>query len=359
MINNDRKNTIKETYNLKKFVMTYFQRVGALVEEVGFELVEVVLPDELTALLGGEMLLLAFDYEVAQENQDSIFLTYGSDLLDRIVQASLKMGRFVELFWPQTEINLPAHLERSLVADFDFIKCKAPTIDHWGVHEHAYYLFEFRTMFQSYGQVEEITSVLIDGYTGQVQNDLLEYWRKVLPDAERLYHWPRLQELPLSELHTAACLALESSTRKRSLILEAESANHYERELKKMEHYFAENISALNRRLTKTNDETHRERLQSQISVTMADQQRREKDIRERYTVTARAELDGLVIYYQPKIELHLLLQQRNEVFQFVLYYNPLDGRVEPPLCPHCHQSFRQITRDTSGIPCCVDCRLI
>lgn len=357
MINNDHKKTTEETYNLKKFVMTYFHRAGALVEEIGFELVEVLLPDKLTASLGGEVLLLAFDYEVAQENQDSIFLTYGSDLLDCIIQASLKMGRFIELFWPQIEISLPTHLERSLSTDFDFIKCKPPTINHWVVHEHAYYLFEFRTMFQSYGQVEEIIAVFIDGYTGQAQNELLEHWKKVLPDSKRLYHWPRLQELPLPKLHTAACLALELITRKRSLFLEAGSANHCERELRKMERYFVENVSALNRRLAKASDETHRERLQSQISVTKADQQRREKDIRERYTIAVRAELDGLVIYYQPKIELHLLLQQGNEVFPFVLYYNPLDGRIEPPLCPHCHQPFRQITRDASGIPCCVDCR--
>lgn len=343
--------------NLKEFALAYLRRAGAVVEEAGFELVDVLVPDALAGTLGAPVLRLAFDYEVARENPDSVFLTYGSDLLDRIVRAALETGRFTEVFWPDAEVRLPARLEHLLATEFDFVKCKAPALEGWAVYEHACYRFDFRTVFQSYDQVEEMIPVLVDGSTGQVRNELLLHWARVPPAAERPYYWPRRRERPLAELHARACLALDRLAQERAAVLEASSAGHRDRELAKMERYFAENMAALQRRLSKTDDPARQQRLQQQLAACETDRARRGKDIRERYAVSARAALDGLVVYYQPKIELRLRIQQRDEVFSFLLHYNPLDGRIEPPLCPHCDQPFRRVMRDAAGTPCCPECR--
>jgi hypothetical protein len=348
---------VPDARNLKEFVIAYLRRAGAVAEEVGFELVDVLVPDALAATLGASVLRLAFDYEVARENPDSIFLTYGSDLLDRIVRAARETGRFTQVYPPDAEVRLPARLERLLATEFDFVKCKAPALESWAVYEHTYYRFDFRTVFQSYDQVEEMISVLVDGITGRIRNDLLIHWARIPPAAERPYHWPRRCERPLAELHARACLALDRLAQERAAALEASSAGHRDRELAKMERYFAENMAALQRRLSKTDDPARQERLRQQLAAAEIDRRRRGKDIRERYAVTARAVLDGLVVYYQPKIELQLRVQQRDEVFPFLLHYNPLDGRIEPPLCPHCDQPFRRVLRDAAGTPCCPECR--
>ncbi|MBE0467335.1 MAG: hypothetical protein IBX71_08970 [Candidatus Desulforudis sp.] len=345
--------------NNREFVTAYFRRMGVVVEETGFELVDVLLPAELAAQFefNTEVLRLAFDYEVAQENPGSVFVTYGSHLLDRLTRAALKLGRFVEVFWPEADTpHPPVRLERMLADEFDFVKCRAPMVERWLVHEHVYYRFDFRCVFQSYDKVEEITPVLVDGRTGWVQNELLALWTHIIPAGERLYHWPRLDGRPPAEIYHQACRHLDHLAGERADALEAGSAAHRDRELAKMERYFAETISTTMRRMSKTEDATRRQRLEQQLAAAKTDRRRREKDIRERYTVSIQAGLDGLVLYHQPKIELHLRVQQRNKTFPFILYYNPLDGRIEPPLCPHCRRPFRRVTRDPDGTPCCPEC---
>lgn len=63
---------------LRPFVTACLERAGAVLEEAGFELVEALLPEELYHLQDQDHLLLAFGYEVARENPEAIFLTYGS-----------------------------------------------------------------------------------------------------------------------------------------------------------------------------------------------------------------------------------------------------------------------------------------
>jgi hypothetical protein len=73
-----------EKVNPRSFVTAYLERAGAVLEEAGYELLEVLLPEGLP-FKDQEELLLAFDYEVAQENPKAIFVTYGSLFLDRRV----------------------------------------------------------------------------------------------------------------------------------------------------------------------------------------------------------------------------------------------------------------------------------
>jgi hypothetical protein len=98
---------VEKQIDLHDFFYRYLLRSGALVEKPGYALLEAMLPEEPARLLGEEYLMAAFDYEVAQENKNSTFVTYGSPLLDAVVSASLNYGRFCRLYWPGSNFTVP------------------------------------------------------------------------------------------------------------------------------------------------------------------------------------------------------------------------------------------------------------
>ena len=68
----------EETLNLEKFILAYLQRAGALTEQESYATLGVLFPEDLVQHFGEEQLLLAFDYEVAEETEGSLFVTHGS-----------------------------------------------------------------------------------------------------------------------------------------------------------------------------------------------------------------------------------------------------------------------------------------
>ncbi|MHC6178804.1 hypothetical protein ACYUJ6_02935 [Clostridium sp. JNZ X4-2] len=76
--------------NLQVFVIKFFNTLGAVVEEVEYSLIYVVIPDEYEGIFGRTELKLCFDYEVYLENPDYQFVTFGSFILDKIISLSFE-----------------------------------------------------------------------------------------------------------------------------------------------------------------------------------------------------------------------------------------------------------------------------
>ena len=78
--------------DLQRFVIKFFNTLGAAVEEVDYALIDVLIDDEFKNIFGKTELKLCFDYEVYLENPKYELVTFGSFILDKIIDLSFQFS---------------------------------------------------------------------------------------------------------------------------------------------------------------------------------------------------------------------------------------------------------------------------
>ena len=324
-----------QTINLRSFVSTYLERSGAVLEPVGYELVEVLLDGELYPFFK-DHLLLAFDSEVARENPSAILVTYGSTFLDEVARKAADYGRYTVLYGPDPGCKPEARLEREIRDRVEFLHCRPPKVCAQWLEEHIYRGFYFRAVFRSHERTEDLVAVVVDSYTGLVAPDFAGWWNGVAAAGERQVDLPRAKVLDWPELYQAACRDAERQARERAIESQAQAKLKLAGELVKVRGYYAQLAGEIERKLTATEDETRRERLHKQLEAVQADGERRERDTLERYAQEVDLRLDHLVEYRLPRLHISLEVQHSSQVLNITLLYNPFAHRLETPVCPLC-----------------------
>jgi len=344
------------SYSVQGFVTRTLESYGAVVEQTGYALVEVLLPDDLAPSFNGKNFLrLAFDYEVAQETAECEFVTFGSYLLDAVTRLALSTGRVVECYVPVPHLELPPRIAEQAEQVVDFVKCKPPRFKTSYPLEYTYYQFDFRCVYRYDEKREELHSVLVDVHTGRQDAEvqkLLPLLQKVMPLEQREHILPQAPLIPVEEAYSRACAAVTSLVRGEMDRLEAKQAALREKELAKVARYYENTLRELQRKLFRSRDPERQKRFKQQIAATEADRERRLQDVREKFAVEAEVHLDSIVIYRLPKLQLVLEVQQRDEIFSFELVFNTLSREVETPLCPCCGRPVTQLARTGNKIHC-------
>jgi hypothetical protein len=343
----------KKTPSLHKFVLDYLQRAGALVEQESYATLRVLLPDDLSEFFGEEQLLLTFDYEVAEETEGSLFITHGSPFLDKTVESVLQSyGRFTVNYWSGLIPGLPRNFEQKVLTKLDFRRCRSPKVSMHLVEECVFYGFNFRCAFRSHEKSEEVVTVVVNGSNGQVQTNFLESWQKNIPVEEREYSLPKARILPLEGLYQTACRNAEQVTQIRAEKIMTQGAWQKQKELTKIAGYYGELAAEIQRKLKGTEDLKKRSRLEQQLSATLADRERRERDAAERYGVEVDLRLDHVVAYSIPCLWVKLELAHKDQVRTFTVLYNPLSNEIETPVCECCGRQTISLVPDQDGFVC-------
>ena len=344
--------------NVQDFTAAYLRRAGALAEPAGYALLDVLLPDELSAQFEQDQLLLAFDYEVAEENPGSVFVTHGSPLLDKVVGLTTKgYGRVTALFRSGSAPALPRNFTQKL-EKVELLRCRTPKVSLAWAEEVAFFGYYFRAVYRSHEKSEDMLEVILNGSTGQEQPEFAQWWQRVVPAETPEYDLPRAPDWPADKLYAAACRAAEKKALAGAETVLAGAAGLKQRELAKLAGYYADLESALQKKLHGVSDKDKQARLEKQLAATRADRERREKDVLERHGVEVDIHLDHVVIYKLPCLRVKLEVQHKDTMLNFTVLYNPLSAEVEAPLCPRCGQTALRLEPDPElGFVCAGGCR--
>ncbi len=343
--------------NLQDFTAAYLRRAGALAEPAGYALLDVLLPDELADRFEQDQLLLAFDYEVAEENPGSVFVTHGSPLLDKVVGLTKQgYGRVTTLFRSGPTPALPRNFEQKL--KIELLRCRTPKVSLAWAEEVAYYGYYFHAVYRSHEKSEEMLEVILNGSAGQEQPEFAQWWQRVVPAEAPECELPRAQEWPAAKLYAAACRAAEKKALAGAETVLAAAAGLKQRELAKIAGYYADLESEINKKILATNDQDKQARLEKQLAATLADRERREKDVLERHGVEVDVHLDHVVVYKLPCLRVKLEVQHKETMLNLTVLYNPLCAEVETPVCPRCGQTALRLEPDPElGFVCAGGCR--
>jgi len=329
----------EEKPSLEKFVFNYLQRAGALTEQESFATLEVILPESLIGQFGEEQLLLAFDYEVAEETEGSLLITHGSPFLDKTVESVLQSyGRFTVTYWSGAIPELPRNFEQKVLAKLDFRRCRPPKVRLHVVEECVFYGFNFRCTFRSHEKSEEVVTIVLNGSNGQLQTNFFQSWEKNIPAECREYSLPKTKLLPLEGLYQTACRNAEQATQLWAEKIMTQGAWQKKKESAKIAGYYDELAAEIQKKLRGTGDPKKKVRLEQQLSATLTDRERREKDAAERYGVEVDIHLDHVVAYYIPCLWVKLELTHKDQVLAYTVLYNPLSNEIDTPICERCGQ---------------------
>lgn len=343
-------------YSIQDFVVRTLESFGALIEQKGYALIEALVPDFLAEKFNGRNLLnLAFDYEVARENRDSEFVTFGSFILHEVTELALSKGRAVEFFIPVERLDLAPRIEEMLRESVYFAKCRPPRLKNWFFLEHCYYNFNFHCVYHSDENQEEILPVLVDMSTGRQDDEVQELlceMEKVLPAEKRQHILPQAPVISDGDAYAFACAAAKPRISDKMERISAAQAVLKNREMARVSRFYEDTIKDLEKKLAKTQDEKRIARIKQQIEAARADKIRRCQDVEEKYSVNAEVFLDSIVIYRLPKLHLNLEIQQKDEFFEFEVLYNTLSRKIETPLCPRCGRPASSLMREGKAVHC-------
>lgn len=346
---------LPEKLNLHSFVTGFLERSGSVLEESDYGLVETLLPDQL-AFHWGEQMVLAFDYEVARENPQAAFITYGSPLLDTMARLAADYGRFTVQYCPELNFNQNRRFDREIVDKLEFLRCRPPVVSYQWLADHVFWCLHFRAVFHSYEKTEELLPVVIDGYTGLVAPDFHYWWSSIMPAGEPQYKLSVAESRSLHELYDAARREAGIQAGKKAAALQSQAAGQIDREMKKIASYYGQTLQEIEKKMVAaTEDKTKSERLEKQMAATRADWRRREKDVLERYSVEVELILDHIVACHLPRLHIKLELQHKDRLLNTIVLYNPLTGCIEPPVCPVCRKPATRLVPDREERLICVN----
>lgn len=348
--------------NIQQYITDFFHHIGAMVEVPTYALLEVLIPEEyLDYFEGEEVLRLAFDPEVAEEEQ-APFIIPGSPLLDTINTIILQEEKVLWRHVLVDSTSLPGHIQKRINKEFTFFKCRPPILLDQRLEEHHYMVFLFQISLISDERIEHLERIPVDLHKNLPEIEIIE------PLESAFYQTKKNQILPMPPM-VGLYKALETGLEKVQEIGEEHKREFQKRlkrfkeeEMEKLHSFYTQTEREMQEKLEKLEgiedledredredredkerDQKKKENLLQKIEANALDRERRIQDIEEKFSCRIEMSLKGLIIYSIPKIRIYLDLQQRQETYQLEVLYNPLTYQVEEPLCNRCKKRMRSI----------------
>ncbi|HBK59620.1 MAG TPA: hypothetical protein DDZ84_02355 [Firmicutes bacterium] len=348
------------TTDFKVYLMDLAAAAGGVADIADDDILDLALPQEVAARAGlAEFFTVALSRDAADETQGAEYVTYGSAILDSLVEMGLDTGRALRLHAALTSASMrvPPNLMQWIDSSIGFEKCRRPSMESTAIELHQQVVFTFVVSYVSDEKFTDDIMIAVDRHTLGDDTDLLDSQVNVYfadagagrvdaadnadaasaADAQTLAH-PRPLLHPHSEVAAVAAGILEESALPQHMGYQRQAALYCRQELSKLLRYYHETIGQLKSREESTTDADRRRRLAAKIQATLAEKERRSVDLIERYRVHATARLDSAAVRIMPKVRARLQVQHMRETLHQDVFYNLASSSIEPIACPICHR---------------------
>lgn len=349
-----------QTESLHGFTADLLQAVGGLVEEQAGVL-EVVLPDERQELFDGEAFLrLAFDPETA-ERAGARYLAVGSPLTERLLSLADGIGLTARWYinglrWSQQRaIDLSRWRARFTNARFTFDGVEFPFACH-------YILFNFQVSYLSDEKREEVRAVAVDAGSLQAAPRLQEGWSRMSLEPRRAFHVSDVDNLPdatrLSAVYERAIQLLRRRIDEGIASFKRRASRHLEMEELRINSFYDDTRSELERRLERTEDPERKKTLQRKIEACEAERAAKLADVAAKHRLRVTVTPLNAAVITQPKVRGRLKVENRYANATASVVLDPLTGELELPSCEVCHEGATSLHLCANGHLTCERCIL-
>jgi hypothetical protein len=308
--------------NLQYFATSVIETMGGIVEPIEYALCQVLIPEEYKNAFNGKTeLLLAFDFEVAEENPESEFITFGSYILDRLIEL-IKEKTLCTIRYVHTD---RLYLEKAEDKIKKFLKIERGIVRllKQEVVIGSFAAYNFITGYSAEERREESIEIWVDLITNKISTEMHKHKVNIFYESKPVFFYPYADIKSVVEAFEAAFENLKTiiEIRKSSF----NDNQLLKQEVKRIEEYYNELI-------TENRKKKHRKgitaekikELDSKEETLFLEKQRQLKEMEEKYTVKTDIALDNAAIYFVPLIECSIITVISNEEQEKILYYNAI-----------------------------------
>lgn len=308
--------------DLQVFVTKFFDALGAAVEEVEYSLIYVIIPEEYDGVFGKTELKLCFDYEVYLENPDYEFVTFGSFILDKIINLSFKYSSASIRYVLIDNLNV-IEPEKKIKNFLNKDRCNIEIIEQDKVINY-FARYSFKVNYISDNVVEEFENVVIDMNNICISNDFSKNLNSIFYETKPQYDYPLNCSVDFLEGFKKAVKQIESISKFKSNNFINTSAKYKETE-RINEYYQSLKIEAEKRMKRKNLSQEKINEYKHKIKLYDIEKDRQLNEIIERYNVKSEIVFQNTVVYAVPVIYFKYKLISRNESDQFdSCYFNKI-----------------------------------
>jgi hypothetical protein len=340
---------------LEGFVRDYVEVTGGVWDEVEPQVYDVMLPGEGGA--DGEVLRIAFDPEAVPEHPGAQLASYGTPLIDRLLNDAVERGRFARLYLIGLNLSphdLPGRARRALTLP----PGAGLRVERVRAMHFPQAVLWFQAAFVSDQKEQEIVPVALDLHYGrQVRHleELLEPARLAerpslpLPEARRL---SLAAAYPLARERVLRTIAALANTRGR------EQSEHVEKQVVRMTRYYADLREELEEQIQRAQARGEdlsrfagrREALEREAKVRVA-------ELQQKSALRVNVRLLLLLLVQQPKLLVRgEVVIDHKPVGALELVWDPLVEAVEALACPQCGRPTFALELTRAGRLVCPEC---
>lgn len=310
---------------LQRFVTEVIEAVGGMVIPLEYALVNVVLPEEYKEHFSGESELnLAFDFEVAQENPDAEFITFGSSILDGIIDiantkafSAVRYGIVERLSVSQQEDKIKRFLESfyDRIIQLKVLNEKK-VMGLWAVyHFHVEYISDV--------QINDEIEIWVNLINQRVSPEMMSAKSNIFYETEPVYSYPYPVVIDIPGAYEVACrqVGLEIENKSSSYFRQAD----LEKELERIRGYYDDLDSENKKRLERkgATEEKKQEVIQKGEALKL-ERQKQLQEIENKYKIKAKSRLMHGILYEIPLIKYDITVTTRESSEEKTLFYNPV-----------------------------------
>ena len=316
-----------DSVNLQQMVLEVINAMGGVAETTEYALAQVLLPDEYkTRFQGRTELILAFDYEVAEEHPEADFITFGSELaevfLDMALKTPLSDTRYA-LADRVAVYNAKERAGRFLGQAYNNIRVisERPMMGLWS-------LYRFRARFASSESFEEERNVCINMLTGERDAEIEEL--PIFYEREPVAEYPYVPACSFSEAYKLAREHIAGIA--DNIAKSVANPVKVRHETERISNYYGDLIEENRRRLTRKGLTAEREEeIRRKNEALKLEMRRQTREIQENLIPTYMVDLAHGVTLHIPLIEIICDVSDRLGATRHVLYYECLTKRMFEP----------------------------
>lgn len=306
--------------DLQQFTTKFFDTLGAAIIEIDYALIQVLVPDEYIDIFKKAELKLCFDYEVYLENQEYELVTFGSFILDKILDLSFKLSN-TTIRYAIAENLTVTDAEKKIINFLNLDRVNIEIIEEAKLINY-FTKYSFKVSYISDNTIEEFENVVVDMCSNSISQEFCNNLDSVFYETEPIYEFPLNCNIDflhgfktaLEELDVIKNLKLDKLSNNLTLTKESERINLYYASLKEEAE---KRMARKNLSEEKINEYKHK------IEIYNLENNRQLTEIVEKYKVKSQIFFENAVIYAVPVICFTYKITGRNVSDEdFKCFYN-------------------------------------
>lgn len=315
--------------DLQQFVIKFFTTLGAVIEEVDYALIEVLIDDEFKETFGKTELKLCFDYEVYLENPKYDLVTFGSFILDKIINLSLKLSNTSIRYVTVSNLNV-AEADKKIKKFLKLDRTDIEIIDE-KIFIDYFVKYSFKMTYISDNTIEEFEDVVVDMKSISVSNKFYDNLNGIFYESKPQYDYSLNTNINFLEGLKEGLKEIDKI--KEFKIVQLGSQSIINKEIKRINLYYDLLKSEAEKRMSRKNlSEEKVNEYKHKIKIYDMEKQRQLNEITEKYRVKSNAFLQNAVVYAVPMIGFkYRILGRNNSNEESMCFYNTVLKEFETP----------------------------